>query len=348
MSESVSWDSNAKVLEHPVSEFNARGGLDLADYQASKNHMTDAHPTMGADQWEVEKQKIPEAEYYTGSNGQSLRYQRYNWPENDVRDQTVTVLNMPFSVAIGQDHVDYQNLLVAEVLGTPVIVLENPGNGKKGGPKSDDFTPQQKRALWRGNFGPIATTMLEGIQQLGIKKLNCIGYSMGAEISAAIAANAAEFSISVGQLFVMEAPRVEKQNPVRLGVNFASGLNSLKFAWDNPIDPVLKEVASLKGAQQHGSLAYGMAMTKGGLQSDLERALYTQPRLELILGNAGASTISPSKANAQLANNLRTSYPLRKIGVNLVPGETHLFRDSGHQYAMMAKLAMQPTVEHVH
>ncbi len=217
------------------------------------------------------------------------------------------------------------------------MVIENPGYGE-----SDKLTTKQKSALKEdGDFKPVADTMLGIVQSLGIKRLNCVGYSMGAETAAAMAARAAYFGITVESLFIMESPRVTEQNPVKLGVNFGSDAKNLKFAWNHPIDPVMREVAKLEFGLPKGLLSYGRALYKGGLQVDLESALTTQPNMKLISASAGSSKISPSGANAQMHKQLKARFPDRSIRQIIVPGESHAYGDTGSRYAHLAKLALR-------
>lgn len=335
-----SWnEKNITALQNPIGEFNARGGMDLAEYLSFQEHLASTHPHLGNEQWDELQKVLPPFELVEDPvTKQHLRVQRFNWPKDnkDVSEQTVTVYNVPFSVPIDLKHLVYQHLLLAEAIGSPLIVIENPGYGE-----SDKLTSAQKSALKNGDFGPVAESMLGILVNTGAKKINCVGYSMGSDVAAAIASHSSRQGIEVENLFIMESPRVEKQKPVRLGLNFASDANNLKFTWKNPVDPVLSEVAKLGLGLPKGLSTYGRALYKGGLQEDIESALVSQPNMKVTVASAGSSKISSSAANADLNRQLHESFPDRSIRQIVVPGESHAYGDSGRRYAHLAKLALR-------
>lgn len=335
-----SWgEKNITPLQHPIGEFNARGGLDLVEYLALQEHLTNAHPNLGEEKWEELQKTLPPFELMEDPfTKQRLRVQRFNWPDDDadIEEQTATVYNLPFSVPIDLKHLVYQHHLLAEALGTPLIVIENPGYGE-----SDKLTSAQKVALKNGDFGQVAESMLGIIKVTGAKKINCVGYSMGSDVTASIAAHAAEHGIEVENLFVMESPRAEEQKPIKLGVNFASDAKNLKFTWHNPIDPVLSEVAKLEVGLPKGLFSYGRALYKGGLQEDTETAMSSQSNMKVIVARAGSSKINSKEANANMVKQLKSKFPGRSIRQIIVPGESHAYGDSGYRYAHLAKLVLR-------
>jgi pimeloyl-ACP methyl ester carboxylesterase len=335
-----SWnEKNITVLQNPIGEFNARGGMDLAEYLALQEHLITTHPTLGKEQWEELQTTLPPIELMQDPvTKQHMRVHRFNWPKSDenIDQQTVTVFNLPFSVSIDLKHMVYQHHLLADAIGTPLMVIENPGFGD-----SDDLTTEQKTALPNGDFGPVAEAMLGIIGRTGAKKINCVGYSMGSDTTAAIAAHAHEHGIKIVDLFVMESPREEEQNLAKLGINFARDAKNLKFTWQHPIDPVLSEVAKLEVGLPKGIFTYGRALYKGGLVSDLERALSTQPNMKLTVARAGSSKINPRKANTNMNKELKAKFPDRKIRQIVVPGESHAYGDSGRRYAHLAQLVLR-------
>lgn len=331
---------NITALQDPVGEFNARGGVDLAGYLALQAHIDEEHPNLGKEQWVEIQSKLPPIEFIKDpESNQRLRVQLFNWPEDreDIGEQTVTIFNLPFSVPIDLEHLEYQHYCIAEAIGTPFMVIENPGYGK-----SDKLTTTQKSALKKdGDFGPIAETMLGIAKSLGVKTMNCVGYSMGADVAAAIAAHAAERGITVESLFVMESPREVEQKPLKLGKDFGSDAKNLKFAWKHPVDPVLREVAKLGMGLPKGLLTYGRALYKGGLQTDIETALTSQPNMKLIDGRAGSSKISSREANRGMIGVLSNKFPDRHIRRIVMPGESHAYGDSAKRYANLVRLVLR-------
>lgn len=326
------------ALEHPMSEFNARGGLDLGVYQSLNQHLAAEHPHLGEQDWLKIKQQLPAFDImHDPRTGQKIRIQKFNWPKGGiVSDQVVTFINMSFSVPADLDNIQYENYLVAKELGAPFVVLENPAYGD-----SDKLTKAQKVALKNGDFGPIADSMLGIANTLGVRKVNFTGYSMGAETAAAMAAHATSHGIEVENLWVMEAPRITTHKPLKLARDFMSDANNLKFTWKHPADPVLREVGKIKPSLPKSTFSYGKAMTKGGLATDLIAALDSQPNMKLTLASAGSSKISPTAANNTVFTELRSAYPDRSIRRIIVPGESHTYGDSGQRYAHLGKLVLR-------
>lgn len=327
------------ALENPISEFNARSGLDFSEYQAVVQHINEKHPDQGKEDWERIKASLPSYELAQDPTSlQSLRIQRFNWPTNqeELQEVPVTIINSPFSVPLDLPHIEYQNYLLAEAIGSPVLFIENPGYGE-----SEKLTDAQKENLRSGDFHKVSDSMLGIIASLGTKKINTVGYSMGSELAAAIAAGAASYQLEVENVFIMESPRIEKQNPLKLAKNFAGDADNLKFAWQHPIDPVLRETSELKIGLPKGLFTYGMALFKGGIQSDIEAALQAQPKMRLTIANAGASTISSSKANADVYDELKQKYPKHSINRIVMPGESHAFKDNGPRFADLAGFVLK-------
>jgi len=337
---SQQWHVKPKIdaTQHPIAEFNARGGRDYSDYLDHQEYMATDHPDVGEKNWEEIKAKLPEFEIIRDPiSGQKLRVQKFNWPEDKkVEDVPVTIITMPFSVPISLDHIQYQHHLIAEELGGPVMVIENPSYGA-----SDKLTNSQKDALAvndvkDGDYGPIADVMLGIMFSQGINRINLIGYSMGAETAAAIAANARSIGTKVDNLLVMESPRVIDHDPLDLLIKFMSDASNLKFTWNHPIDPVLRKVAKIKPGLR-GTLSYGRAMTRTGIAADLRQALSQQSDMNVTIASAGASKISPSSANNELREELKEEFPDHSINRVIIPGEGHAYGDSGKRFAFLAR-----------
>lgn len=328
-------------LKDPIGEFNARGGVELSEYLSMQDHLVAEHPNIGREKWAEIEKTIPHLDFLCDPlTGQKLRVHKFNWPSNEeaLDSQPVSIFNTPFSVPIDLKHLVYQHSLIAQALGSPFMVVENPGYGN-----SDKLLPYQKHELRRGKFGSIGEAMLRMIQSDNISRFNCIGYSMGSDTACAIAANAAKYSLAVRDLFIMESPRVEKQNPVRLAINFARDTNNLRFSWNHPIDPVLREVAKLEIGLPKGLFTYGRALYKGGLEEDLVQGLSNQPDMKLTIGRAGSSRISLGADNYALYTRLKTQFPERSIRQVIIPGESHAYGDSGNRYANLVRLMLRNT-----
>lgn len=331
-------ETNITPLEHPIGEFNARGGMDLDEYQRWQQHLADAHPAMGAEQWAEIKEELPPFELLEDpKTGQKLRLQRFNWPEDgDISDQTVTFNTLAFSVPIDQDHVQYQRYLLAKEIGTPLVVFENIGYGE-----SDKLTKEQKADLRRGDFGSVVAPMLGIAEAMDVKLANFMGYSMGAETAAAMAANANDYGIKVKNLFVMEGPGVTPQRPLKLGKEFLSDSTNLKFTWQHPIDPVMREIAKIKPAMPKGTLSYGLGMTKGSLYFNILTAISKQPDMRLTIASAGSSKVSPKRSVNNLVAMIRGWHPNQLVRHIIIPGESHSYGDSGQRFAQLGKMVLK-------
>ena len=351
-SASVEWSTNKKIspLENPIGEFNARSGMELAAYLALEDQLDTQNTDLGKETWDGIKRNLPPFKFIKDPlSGQSLRTQLFNWPPEgeDIKDKVVTVFNLPFSVPIDLKHLMYQHYLLAESIETPLLIIENPGYGE-----SDQLTRSQKKSLKsNGDFGPIAESMLGIIDAIGIRKINCIGYSMGSDIAAAIASHASGKDIEVLNLFIMESARGKKQNPLKLLGNFVSDIDNLNFTWQHPIDPIMRELTKPEGESPEGLkkfnvnipkglMTYGRSLYKGGLQNDLENAFNTQPNMKLTLGSAGSSKISTASANRRLCKLLKSEYQERSIRRIIIPGESHAYGDSGKRYADLGRLVL--------
>ena len=341
---SAQFDANAAwhekhitALENPISEFNARGGSDLADYTRHTEWFLQGHPDLFETMWPVIEAEMPPLELAEDpTTGQQLRLQRYNWPEDgNVGDEPVTISSMSFSVDLGMKPTNYQNYLEATALGTPVIFFDNPSYGK-----SDKLTTEQKEALKKqGDFGPIARPMLGISKELGVKKANFKGYSMGAEVAAAMAAHAHEYDIEAENLFIMEAPRVVAHPPLKLAKDFLGEANNVKFAWQHPMDPILRQAGQIKLGIPGGLVPYGRAMTRNGITRDVWTAMQTQPTMKLTIASANRSQISPNSANNRLYQSMRDHFPGRTRRI-VIPGEGHAYGDSGRRYAELGRFVL--------
>jgi hypothetical protein len=331
-------DKKITPLEDPLGEFNVRGGLNFDDYQNLVAHMNEAHPEQGKQDWDIIKSKLPSYEMMEDpSSLQKLRVQRFNWPTSseDLGDTPVTIINSPFGIPIDLPQTEYRNFILAEAIRLPVLIIENPGYGD-----SEKLTEDQKKDLRSGSFHKVADSMLGIIESLGVNKINLVGYSMGSELAAAIAADAKIHQLNIENILIMESPRIEEQNPAKLAKNFANDIDNLKFTWQHPIDPVLREIAGtkLKVGLPKGLFTYGIALFQGGIKNDLETALKDQPNMKLTIANAGSSTISSSKANSIIFEYLKQEYPEHNISRIVIPGESHAFADNVARFASLVDI----------
>lgn len=357
------------VLEDPIGEFNARNGFVLDEYLAAADAADVSYKKSvaeGDDPWEAIQAGLPSFEFFEDpQTGQKLRVRRFNWPaDGDVSERTVGAIFSQFSVTISLDHIEYQNSLTAkamgptdppkelwsylpeEVGGSPLLVIENPGYGK-----SDKLTDTQKAELRLfGGFHSVAESMLGVMSSLGVKKVNLSGYSMGADIAAAVAARAKtkekDYGIEVENLFVMESPRTTVQPPLTLVKNFMGEGKNLKFAWKKTGDPVLKKVAKVGlNSPLKGATTYGRALYRGGLNQDLLAALSNQPNIRLTIGSSGASKISASETNphasAALYQWLKMHFPEpHRVRQIVMPGESHAFGDNAQRNVALNRFVL--------
>jgi pimeloyl-ACP methyl ester carboxylesterase len=337
------WDQKHTIpaLQNPVSEFNARRGMELEDYQRLQEDLA-AQPNLGQEEWAEIKKELPPFELFEDpKTGQNLRIQRFNWPEDgEIGDQKVTLMTRGFYASIDPPHIQYQHYQVAKEVGDPLIVFENPDYGE-----SDDLTQTQKLELRsRGNFGPIAEPMLGIAESMGVKTADVVGYSMGSAIAEELAAHAKDYGIDVNYLFSMENPKDAKQNRLKLGHNLTNDRHSLKFKWDHSPDPVVHRVAKIKYAVPKGVFSYSEALAMGGRQEVLERALNSQPNMRLIMGHAGSSRVQPGKAENQVYEDLVSAYPDRSIRHIVAPGESHAYNNDGERFAHLTKMILKNSV----
>ncbi len=325
-------------LENPISEFNARRGMELGDYQRLLDDLS-AQSNLGQEQWtEIEKELPPFELFEDSKTGQKLRVQRFNWPEDgEVGYQTVTLMTRGFYISIDPPHIQYQHYQVAKDLGSPLIVFENPDYGE-----SDDLTDIQKEALKsHGDFGPIAEPMLAIAKAMGVKTADVVGYSMGSAIAEELAAHAEDYGIDVSHLFSMENPKDTAQNLLRLGIKLTNDRHSLKFKWDHSPDPVIHHIAKFQYAIPKGVVSYSQALAMGGRQEVLERALNSQPNMQLIMGHAGSSRVEIGKAEKQVYENLVSAYPDRSIRRIVMPGESHAYNNDGERFAHLTRMILK-------
>ncbi len=333
------WHENSNIvqLRHPMAEFNAREGMDLDRYLEYSNKIGKGSNADGIIRWADILNEVPAIENYASAHhGQRLRLQRFNWPaDGDLSTQTVSIVNTPFSVSLDWNQVLYAHYVLAKSINQPMIAFENPGYGG-----SDSLSIAQRTALWRGEFKPVTDTMSDIIQSMGVKSVNAIGYSMGADLAASFAANANKYHINVERLFVMESPRVVPQSVGKLALNFWRETPNLKFAWTHPADPVLRSIVKLDFGLPKGLTTYGPALYKGGFEQDVCQALETQPDMALIIGASGASKVSPKHATTLLYRRISSSYPQHSSRLIIMPGETHSYGDSVQRYSHLVKMAL--------
>ena len=334
------WGSSRFVvpLHNPISEFNARDGVDLNEYLAYSEQLGYGKTKTGTDDWLSLKQALPEIETAIApETDQSFRIQRYNWPsDNKISESVVTVLNTPLGDHPDRPHVQYTAYRLASAINDSLILIVTPGFGYSG-----DLTTKQKSDLKNNSYDSVATSMLSLLGSLGIKSINCIGYSLGAEIASAIAANAND-QIKVNNLVLVEAPRVSRSTKLERLSRFLLEYPNLKFAWNHPADSILRTVSNLKSSAPNRNLtAYLSSLFLDGTERTLFQALDRQAGLSLTLCSGQNSKISPLVANTRIASQLRLKFRDHKVRQIILPGETHAFAASVQRYAFIASLILK-------
>lgn len=211
--------------------------------------------------------------------------------------------------------------LIAERLRARLIVVETPGFGTAG----SRVLPPERRALRRGDFGPLAARMVTAAQSVleetaAGEPISFLGYSLGASIAAAMARAAADLQWRVDELVLVE--------PVALQRWTALDLLAATLREDRWIDDHLATNETVPGAatpwdrrpgirppteRRRDLLALALALRHGRLRTDL----LTTPAQRVVVVRGDSSALSTTAADPAVAR-------LRNRGVRVdeltVPG----------------------------
>ncbi|HSX15125.1 MAG TPA: alpha/beta hydrolase [Candidatus Saccharimonadales bacterium] len=314
----------ARVADHPISSFNLNTKGQNPDFPDFDDENAPELLPSTELQAELEDLRLP----INPESGQHLGYLELN---RDAADPRPVVSFFEYSV--DADHAGSKHLLEQLALQSQrhIYAFENPSTGG-----SDKLTAEQHEALKKGDFEPIARSILENMQAVGLKAVDLNGHSLGARIAGSVAAHASEYGIVVKNLVLMEPAGLDDASIgkliYRLGVK--EGWNMIKYqkhvqdprgkeTFDTPID-VVKNYAGMIRRDTKGNIwAYPKGLGKPTLATDLILALKTQEGMKTHLITGGASQIARRKTVNETYTALSTVYGPRVHMVRL-PGDTHM------------------------
>lgn len=203
--------------------------------------------------------------------------------------QREILLFMGMLASIGPAELHRCALLAAE-WNARVTVVDVPGCGRG----NARLTKADRSGLRRGDFAPLARRMVRSAQDVNPNLLRrrtfLVGYSLGASLAAAAAADAG--LLHVGQLALVEAVALERWNPLNL-------LRTVRKE-DRATAAVSDAFLEQGVAPPRGELALlGYALSRGWLTSDVVRANSLHDlRVQLVRGYDSSLCRRPASERA--------------------------------------------------
>lgn len=216
-----------------------------------------------------------------------------------------------------------------------LISFDFPGMGD-----SDPLTHDQKSRHGADDFFGIPDAELRILQELGVKKINVFGISMGGLMSLAIAARARNFEIDVENVIPIGTPGLRHVPLPLMGLYSAKEMTPqlLNLHHSSPADPRMWQVSHLERPDEmqlpeppsetwknDPFLRYARMMSKDTVGKYVRTTLDTQPLARLLFVNGSTDRISPPARVHSLIQTLR-----REPGDDtrfqqvIMPGDGHL------------------------
>ncbi len=263
---------------------------------------------------------------------QKYEVRKVNW-ESASHENIPTVDPLPNMVDFSMPAVVYSLGKIAAYSEQPIICLAQLGTGK-----SSRLNDDQKKELKKGNFSPISDSILRTLKSQGIQKINLIGYSMGAQVAAHIAASARKFGITV-QKMVLGEPSGGVQYTLMQLIKASldeTDDNDLVYTDDRwelqlikPLVQKLKTKISafwkvIKRFDTH-ILEYGNAVRRQTLIDDTIKALREQQEMKLDLIVASEGSICPISVLAKIKTALNAKGLDNRFSAIKILGAAHAF-----------------------
>ena len=208
--------------------------------------------------------------------------------------------------------------LIAHRMQARLIVVETPGFGTPG----SQLLPPERRALRRGDFGPLADRMFTAaLATLGDcgpgEPVSFLGYSMGASIAAAMACAAAVRGRLVDELVLVEPVALHRWNALKL---LSASRSEDRWTGDyltanDDIPDAVSPWEHRPGAvppteRRRDLLTLALALRHGGLYTDL----LATPARRVVVVRGDQSELS-SSSNPALADLRLRGAPLVEMSV---------------------------------
>jgi pimeloyl-ACP methyl ester carboxylesterase len=170
--------------------------------------------------------------------------------------------------------------VLCEEWDAQITVVDAPGYGYGGG----RLAPAERRALRRGDFAAVARRMARAAQRdhppLGQGPVTVVGYSMGASLACAAAAQVALLRVTT--LMLVEPVAMRRWNIPQLIQMVRSEDAALQpylddnAAWVNAVLPVQRRNEGLPACSRIDLAHLGFGLSRGGMTNDLLQAGATQ------------------------------------------------------------------------
>lgn len=284
------------------------------------------------------------------ATGQSFTGLKLNWRQFSQDTPQRVIVSLPeYNSPVRKGPPRYRVEELARQTGSPVLAINYP---KVDG--SSRFTATQKKALREdGDYGFIALAQLRALQAEGITDIDLVGRSMGAWAAASLAAHAQEVGITVHNLVMVDSPGVTRFTEKELmSKEFSEGTN-YDFYLQHPYDLAQRTAGGIHPTRTRAytGLArwfltiplndpFGVerkAMAKNTLEQTLQKALDTNPAMQLQHITGSVSSISPDESNRDIMQQLQSNFPGR-AHQSIFPGEPHLILENGKAFAATVKL----------
>lgn len=209
------------------------------------------------------------------------------------------------------------------------------GFASPNGDRTLKLSRRERRTSARGDFSLLARNYIGVISRLGYKKLRIVGYSQGATIAAAVAAEALRSGLGVSHVALGEPANVMRRGPLRLGRDFSAANRLLNKAIDDgglehmkrfhfSYRPALGLIwAFRKSPRKNISVIRGLG--KDGLKKDL-RILASSPA-SLTVSYGSLNRVCPKKVIEKIFLSARSDPEAHSLHSVEIKGAHHVWGD---------------------
>lgn len=223
-----------------------------------------------------------------------------------------------------------------------LIVVGNPGI--LGRPSGGRAKLRGLQRLWKGDLSPVVDPLLSYLQKQGIRTVDHIGFSYGAERATIAAARSAAYGLSVKSAIWMEPVAVVNRTIWQLGKEFNAGRHRLddyvRAANSKPLFEARHQTDAsllpvLSALLRPSNLALEHALIHGGFESHARAAFNSQPTMRAAIVWGTESELVPNEAVSAIIDRLQADYRSSRICSLPMQGMHHAGGDDIDLHAAM-------------
>jgi len=280
--------------------------------------------------------------------GRPFEYLRLT-PQEDYDDTHARVLHAPMATPINPSLAVRAIRLFGADPKQQLVVVGNPGPV---GSNAGTLGRQEIRQVWNGDLSPTVMPTIRLLGDLGIKSVDHLGYSCGADKAVVASALSSEYGLTTKQQVLMEMASTRERGLLGMLKAFRSCRAPLaeyiKNTGSKPLYEArrLADVGKLRyagGLLRLSNVAIAKVLSQDGFSARLQESISANPDMRSTVIWGGCSELADNTYLTELMDGLKLGYGSDVIRSFVVERMLHAGGDDVDLHAAMVLQALRAT-----